>query len=453
MSPFFSAVTDVPAPVQAATAVIDMKKIKPRVDTHWSGAVPLRSGTVQRTSSLRSSKPSAVTSAVNQMAAVPVPRLTRTRVGQTATLQTAKLTTLPSVRPKIDDKIASTATTTITTTLIRRQESNLTRKSLTKLKAADAAAKLAKERTTAVQAPSQQQYIAAPMPVPASTAHSEKMLLDFDDVDAGDEENPLLVSEYVNDIYAYLYHLEEKYAIRKNHLDGQRDVFPKMRAVLIDWINEVHLQYRFAQETFHMAVSIIDRYLQVSSLSHIYTLIPCIYFFCSILSDRFDHIATKSSIGRCYCIVVSIQIRRIVSTRGERFRIYHRRHLHTGASAANGKAHFEGMPLINFTNSMQLIWCIFIICQKLKFELGCPLSINFLRRYSKIASSPGDTHLLSKYFIELCSVEYSMSHYRPSQVIIQIIHIIYYTNQLSISLNIVIDCRCFALHLIVFDAC
>lgn len=71
------------------------------------------------------------------------------------------------------------------------------------------------------------------------------------------------MSEYVNDIFAYLYHLEEKYAIREDHLSGQRDVFPKMRSVLIDWINEVHLQYRFAQETFHMAVSIIDRYLQV----------------------------------------------------------------------------------------------------------------------------------------------------------------------------------------------
>lgn len=73
----------------------------------------------------------------------------------------------------------------------------------------------------------------------------------------------MLVSEYVNDIYSYLNHLEAAFAIQKNHLNGQRDVQPKMRAVLIDWISEVHLQYRFMQETFHMAVMIIDRYLQV----------------------------------------------------------------------------------------------------------------------------------------------------------------------------------------------
>lgn len=82
-------------------------------------------------------------------------------------------------------------------------------------------------------------------------------------IDAGDEANPWLVSEYVNDIYSYLYHLESIYGIKKNHLAEQNEVIPKMRAVLIDWISEVHLQYHFVQETFHMAVSLIDRYLQV----------------------------------------------------------------------------------------------------------------------------------------------------------------------------------------------
>lgn len=57
--------------------------------------------------------------------------------------------------------------------------------------------------------------------------------------------------------------MQDFYGIRKNHLDGQREIVPRMRTVLIDWISEVHLQYHFAQETFHSTVSIIDRYLQV----------------------------------------------------------------------------------------------------------------------------------------------------------------------------------------------
>lgn len=62
--------------------------------------------------------------------------------------------------------------------------------------------------------------------------------------------------------------MERKYAIRKNHLEGQVEVHPRMRTVLLDWISEVHTQYHFAQETFHLAVSLIDRYLQVIDLFH-----------------------------------------------------------------------------------------------------------------------------------------------------------------------------------------
>lgn len=57
--------------------------------------------------------------------------------------------------------------------------------------------------------------------------------------------------------------MQDFYSIRKNHLDGQREIVPRMRLVLMDWISEVHLQYHFTQETFHSTISIIDRYLQV----------------------------------------------------------------------------------------------------------------------------------------------------------------------------------------------
>lgn len=44
-----------------------------------------------------------------------------------------------------------------------------------------------------------------------------------------------------------------------------------MRGVLIDWLNEVHHQFHLTLETFHMTVSIIDRYLQeVTQLSRKY---------------------------------------------------------------------------------------------------------------------------------------------------------------------------------------
>lgn len=65
--------------------------------------------------------------------------------------------------------------------------------------------------------------------------------------------------------------MERKYAIRSDHLKDQSEVFPRMRTVLLDWINEVHLQYRFVQETFHITALIIDRYLQVCAIKLILT--------------------------------------------------------------------------------------------------------------------------------------------------------------------------------------
>lgn len=131
-------------------------------------------------------------------------------------------------------------------------------------------------------------------------------------IDDGDEENTLLVCEYVNDIYAYLFQMERKYAIRKTHLDGQVEIHPRMRTVLMDWISEVHTQYHFAQETFHITVSTIDRYLQVSEHENQKFMkfdanIHSNFSRFKIVDGQID-IAKKFAIGWCCCFVNCIQV-------------------------------------------------------------------------------------------------------------------------------------------------
>lgn len=87
-------------------------------------------------------------------------------------------------------------------------------------------------------------------------------LLKFEDIDEQDKNNPILVSLYTNDIHEYLRTLEKKFTIKKGYLAGQ-EVTPKMRCVLIDWLVEVHQQFRLMQETLYLTVAIIDRFLQV----------------------------------------------------------------------------------------------------------------------------------------------------------------------------------------------
>ena len=40
------------------------------------------------------------------------------------------------------------------------------------------------------------------------------------------------------------------------------NVSGKMRAVLIDWLIEVHSQFKLLQETLYMTVYVIDKFLQ-----------------------------------------------------------------------------------------------------------------------------------------------------------------------------------------------
>ena len=54
--------------------------------------------------------------------------------------------------------------------------------------------------------------------------------------------------------------MESTQSIRADYLSGQTEVIPKMRAVLIDWLVGVHLQFHLLQETLYTTVAILDRY-------------------------------------------------------------------------------------------------------------------------------------------------------------------------------------------------
>ena len=44
----------------------------------------------------------------------------------------------------------------------------------------------------------------------------------------------------------------------------QPDISHSMRSILVDWLVEVHSQFKLLQETLYMTVYVIDKFLQVS---------------------------------------------------------------------------------------------------------------------------------------------------------------------------------------------
>ena len=92
--------------------------------------------------------------------------------------------------------------------------------------------------------------------------------------------------EYAEEIFKYMQQSEQMdcYSIPRDFLSRQRNINSYNRAVLIDWLVQVHSKFCLLQETLHIAVDTLDRFLKVLvlilaigfKLHFLYTLIMCI---------------------------------------------------------------------------------------------------------------------------------------------------------------------------------
>lgn len=60
-----------------------------------------------------------------------------------------------------------------------------------------------------------------------------------------------------------LTHSQAQQCVSPFYLDGA-ELNGRMRAILVDWLVQVHARFRLLQETLYMCVAVMDRYLQVS---------------------------------------------------------------------------------------------------------------------------------------------------------------------------------------------
>ena len=79
------------------------------------------------------------------------------------------------------------------------------------------------------------------------------------------EENISFSGEYLNEIYSNLLKDEQNlcYKPKIGYMNDQNDINEQMRAILIDWLIEVHYRFRLKSETLFQTVWIIDTYLSI----------------------------------------------------------------------------------------------------------------------------------------------------------------------------------------------
>jgi len=210
---------------------------------------------------------------------------------------------------------------------------------------------------------------------PVVSAYSLSNLENVDNIDKDDIENPQLVVEYVNDIYAYLRQLETIQDIREDYLNKSTgtSILPKMRTVLVDWLIQVHSQFNLLQETLYLTVAILDRFLQDTACKIERKQLQLVGVAAMFIASKYEEMYAPE-IGDFVYIT--------------------------------DRAYTE--PQIR---DMEIK-----ILHTLCFDLGRPLPLHFLRRNSKAGNVDALTHTLAKYAMELTLVDYKMAHIKPSVI-------------------------------------
>lgn len=191
------------------------------------------------------------------------------------------------------------------------------------------------------------------------------------DLDAEDVDDPLMVAEYVVEIFDYYKTLEEVTMPNPDYMDHQEDLEWKMRGILIDWLIEVHTRFRLLPETLFLAVNIIDRFLSSK-------VVPL---------DKLQLVGvTAMFIASKYEEVLSPHIGNFVHVADDGFTVD------------------EVLSAERYTLST------------LKYDLSYPNPMNFLRRISKADNYDIQTRTLGKYLMEISLLDHRFMQYRQSHI-------------------------------------
>ena len=199
----------------------------------------------------------------------------------------------------------------------------------------------------------------------------EELIKDAKDLDSEDLDDPLMVAEYVHEIFDYMKEVELATMANPNYMDNQTELEWKMRGILVDWLLEVHTRFRLLPETLFLAVNIIDRFLS-----------------CKVVNlDRLQLVGvTAMFIASKYEEVLSPHVQNFVHVADDGFK------------------------------DTEILSAERFVLSTLDYDLSYPNPMNFLRRISKADNYDIQTRTLGKYLLEIGCLDHRFLKYPPSQV-------------------------------------
>ncbi|CAB3999676.1 cyclin B [Paramuricea clavata] len=214
-------------------------------------------------------------------------------------------------------------------------------------------------------------YSVEPMESDLATLKGKpRQFVEVPDIDSGDTDKEYACAEYAKQINHYLKTRESAYQVSPNYIKVHAHINERMRAILVDWLVQVHDKFRLLQETLFLSISYLDRYLAVDT-----TVQKCdlqlIGVTAMLLASKIEEIYTP-------------EIRDFVYITD------------------------------NAYTPVQIKACESKMAAALEFNFSDPLCIHFLRRNSKAAKVDAEKHTLAKYFMELMLPDYGCLAFPPS---------------------------------------
>jgi len=182
-------------------------------------------------------------------------------------------------------------------------------------------------------------------------------------------------SYVVCEIYDYLRAREMRHRVMPHFLTTQHDINCSMRGILVDWLVEVGEEYKLQQETLHLSVNYIDRFL--AHVPVVRSKLQLVGVGCMLVASKYEDLSPPTVEDLVY-------ISDNTYTRDEVLKM-------------------EGAVLL-----------------RLNFDLSVVTAVAFLSRYTRAAISScacdGTVVPLSHFLVELSLQHSNFAQWRPSQI-------------------------------------
>ena len=163
------------------------------------------------------------------------------------------------------------------------------------------------------------------------------------------------------------------------YMQNQKDINEQMRAILVDWIIEVHFNFNLKEETLFQTIWIIDTYLS-------YEILP----------------RTKLQLLGVTSLLIACKYNEVIYPKLIEF------------INITDKA-YEIKDILNMEQK---------ILKKLDFNILVPISLRFYDILSKIFNFDNKQYYLGKYFMDSCLIDYNMICFSSSIIALSCAYIV-----------------------------